>query len=182
MSSWCSPPMTIIRARIPRWLTNLAMPPADWMKDVVKANYACTRDPRAVWIPVDSPACEIQDPTTMGVDGQPVATMTAEEAKRRIEDRGDHVFVLDVRRQDEYVGALGHIAGSRLIPVQELARRLDEVEPYREREIITVCKSGGRSHTAAGILMQAGFPRVVSMAGGMTRWNELGYPKSIADH
>jgi glyoxylase-like metal-dependent hydrolase (beta-lactamase superfamily II)/rhodanese-related sulfurtransferase len=159
-----------------RWLSNLALPPAEWMKEVVKANYACTQDPKAVWIPVDLPACEVGGALSLGVDGQPVQTITAEEARQRMEAGGEAVLVLDVRKFDEYVGPLGHIDGSRLIAVQELACRLEELEPYRNKEIITVCKSGGRSHTAAGILLQAGFPRVASMGGGMTRWNELGYP------
>jgi len=159
-----------------RWLSSLALPPADWMKEVIKANFACAQDPKAVWIPVDLPACEVKGTLTMGVDGQPVKTITAEEARAHLDSRGGRILVLDVRKPEEYVGELGHIAGSKLIPVQELPQRLSEVGPYRGWEIITVCKSGGRSHTAAGILMQAGFTNVVSMDGGMTRWNELEYP------
>jgi len=158
-----------------RWLEGLATRAPDWMRKVVEANYACTQDPRAVWIPVDLPACQVKGSLSLGVDGQPVSTVTVEEARRRIESSGD-VLVLDVRNPDEYAGELGHISGSVLIPVPELARRLAELEPCRDRDIITVCKSGGRSHTAAGILMQAKFPRVRSMEGGMTRWNELKYP------
>ncbi|HUD70918.1 MAG TPA: MBL fold metallo-hydrolase [Dongiaceae bacterium] len=158
------------------WLEKLATPPPDWMKKVVEANYACTQTPGSVWIPVDMPACAVKGPLTLGVDGQPVTTISADEARRRI-DAG--ALVLDVRNPDEYQGELGHVAGSILIPVAALAQRLGEIEAHRDREIITVCKSGGRSHTAAGILMQAKFPRVVSMEGGMTGWRTLGYP--IAD-
>ena len=157
-----------------RWLAALATPAPDWMGKVVEATYACTQTPGSVWIPVDLPACQVKGALSLGVDGQPVRTITAEEARRRIEAGG--VAVLDVRNPDEYAGELGHIAGSVLIPVPALAQRLQEMEPHREREIITVCKSGGRSHTAAGILMQAKFPRVASMEGGMTRWRALGYP------
>ena len=77
---------------------------------------------------------------------------------------------------DEYIGELGHIPGSVLIPVAQLSHRLAELQDYRDRQVICICKAGGRAHTAAGILMQAGFPSVVSVAGGMTRWNELQYP------
>jgi sulfur dioxygenase len=158
-----------------RWLRDLATPPPDWMRNVVEANHACTQTPGSVWIPVDLPACQVKGSLGLGVDGQAVATITAEEARRRI-DGGDGVLVLDVRNPDEYVGELGHIEGSILIPVPALAQRLGEIEAHRGREIITVCRSGGRSHTAAGILMQAKFPRVASMEGGMIRWRELGYP------
>jgi glyoxylase-like metal-dependent hydrolase (beta-lactamase superfamily II)/rhodanese-related sulfurtransferase len=159
-----------------RLLANAACAPPDWMKEVVKANYACTQDPRAVWIPADLPVCEIQTPMTLGVDAQPVRTISAEDAQHLIEVGADRVFVLDVRNLDEYGGELGHIEGSVLIPVHELARRLSEIESHREKAVITVCRSGGRSHTAAGILMQAGFTDVASMDGGMLKWNRLGYP------
>ena len=64
-------------------------------------------------------------------------------------------LVLDVRNPDEYAGELGHITGSLLIPVTQLAHRLGELQKFRGRHIICICKSGGRSHTAAGVLMQA---------------------------
>lgn len=62
------------RDRYVQWLSSLALPPAEWMVNVVQANYACTQDPRAVWIPVDSPACAVKGTLTLGVDGQPVKT------------------------------------------------------------------------------------------------------------
>lgn len=159
-----------------RWLSNLALPPVEWMTEVVKANQACTRDPHAVWIPTDLPACEVQGTMLLDIEGLPIKTITPEQARRRIEAGGEAVIVLDVRSYEEYVGELGHIRGSVLIPVQELLCRFNEVEPYRNQEIITVCSSGKRSYTAAGILMRAGFTRVASMDGGMIKWNMLGYP------
>lgn len=162
-----------------RWLEGLAAPAPEWMKQVVEANYACTQTPGSVWIPVDLPACQVKGTLSLGVDGQPVATLGAEETRRRLETEPG-LLVLDVRNPDEYTGELGHIAGSLLIPVAALAARLGELEAHRGRPIITVCKSGGRSHTAAGILMQAKFPHVATMEGGMTRWKELGFPVQTA--
>jgi rhodanese-related sulfurtransferase len=57
-----------------------------------------------------------------------------------------------------------------------LAHRLAELDSHRSRKIVTVCKSGGRAHTAAQILMQAGFPKVHVMMGGMTGWKQVGFP------
>lgn len=157
-----------------RWLSELASEPPEWMLKVVNANYACSQSPGDAWIPVDVQACAVKGPLTLGVDSQPVVTVTPTEAKQRIDAGGK--LVLDVREQEEYIGELGHVPGSILIPIGELPRRLAELEPHRDSEVVTICKAGGRSHTAAGILMQAGFPRVVSMGGGMTEWNQLGYP------
>lgn len=156
------------------WLESQASDTPDWMLDVLKANYACARDPRAVWIPVDAPACVMQE-AGGGANDQVVLTITPEEVRDRLAARGGP-YILDVREPDEYVGPLGHVDGARLIPVGTLAQRLVELEPYREREIITICKAGGRSATAATILMQAGFPKVWSMDGGMQAWNDRGFP------
>ena len=45
-------------------------------------------------------------------------------------------LILDVRTSEEC--KRGHIAGALLIPVDELERRLVELEPYREQSIVTV--------------------------------------------
>ncbi len=167
---------TTSRQEYVRWLSALAASAPEWMMEVIEANSTCTQDPKAAWIPVDLASCEMKGPLTLGVDGQPVRTIAVEEARERIETEQAGVLVLDMRHDDEYIGELGHIHGSLLIPVEDLAQRLDELEPYRGREIITVCRGGGRSHTGAGILMQAGFANVASMADGMTGWNQRGYP------
>jgi len=153
-----------------RWLSSLALPPADWMKDVLKANYSCAQDPRAAWIPVDSPSCEVGGGMMgIGVNAQVASTLTPQEVQGRIASS----LIVDVREPDEYTGPLGHIEGSRLIPLGQLPARLQELDASRDREIITVCKAGFRSQTAASILKQAGFSRVYSMQGGMTEWNKL---------
>ncbi len=156
------------------YLDALKLGPADWMKDVLKANYACARDPKAAWIPVDVPACEVKGTMDLGTNDQQVAGIPVEEVKREL-DAGAGVFLLDVRDPHELKDELGHIRGVTNIPVTTLSHRLSELETYRNREIITVCKSGGRAHTAAQILMQAGFPRVHVMVGGMQAWQKVGF-------
>jgi rhodanese-related sulfurtransferase len=157
------------------YLDALKLGPADWMKDVLKANYACARDTKAAWIPVDVPACEVKGTLDLGANDQQVAGVPVEEVKREL-DAGARIFLLDVRDPQELTGELGRIKGATNIPVTKLAHRLSELEAYRDREIIAVCKSGGRAHTAAQILMQAGFPKVHVMVGGMKAWQQAGFP------
>lgn len=152
------------------YLEGLQLGPADWMKDVLKANYACARDPKAAWVPVDVPACEVKGTLDRGANDQQVAAIPSNVVKQAIASTSPPV-ILDVRNPAELAGELGQIPGNLNIPVTELAHRLGELEPHREREIVTVCRSGGRAHTAAQILMQAGFPKVHVMVGGMTAWN-----------
>ena len=81
-------------------------------------------------------------------------------------------FVLDVRTVDEWNEF--HAPNTTLIPLDELASRVDEVP--RDREIVVVCRSGNRSQQGRDILLNAGFENVTSMTGGLTEWRNLGYP------
>lgn len=157
-----------------RYLEDLKLGPAEWMQDVVKANYACAQDPQAAWIPVDVPACEVKGTLAAGVNDQQVASMPGEELKRRL-DAGKAPILLDVREAKELEGELGHLPGILHIPIADLSTRLTELEAHKEQEFVTVCRTGGRAHTAAQILRQAGFQRVYVLAGGMTHWKELGF-------
>jgi rhodanese-related sulfurtransferase len=84
------------------------------------------------------------------------------------------VQILDVREPDEFDGALGHIGEAKLIPLGELSRRAGELS--RDRPVVAVCRSGGRSAQAVVLLQKAGFTQVANLAGGMLRWRANGYP------
>ena len=96
--------------------------------------------------------------------------VTVEEAQRMIERQ--EVVVLDVRRVAEYNS--GHIPDTILIPVYELASRLNELNP--SDHILVYCRSGVRSVKAAGILIDNGFTRVSNMKGGIIEWQDKGFP------
>jgi glyoxylase-like metal-dependent hydrolase (beta-lactamase superfamily II)/rhodanese-related sulfurtransferase len=81
-------------------------------------------------------------------------------------------LVLDVREPNEYSGELGHIPGSRLIPLKDLADRSGELEEYKNKNVIAICRAGVRSSTAAAILTSLGFEQVSNLRGGMLEWNE----------
>jgi rhodanese-related sulfurtransferase len=81
--------------------------------------------------------------------------------------------LVDVREKEELSGELGRIEGVVHIPVGVLASRLSELDSHKGREIVTVCRSGGRAGTAAQILAKAGFRRVSVLAGGMLAWNAM---------
>jgi sulfur dioxygenase len=84
--------------------------------------------------------------------------------------------LLDVREADEFSGELGHIPGSILVPLRHLSERARELEKYRDREIIAVCRAGVRSTTAAAILGGLGFEHVCNLKGGMLDWNDAKLP------
>jgi sulfur dioxygenase len=82
--------------------------------------------------------------------------------------------LIDVREPDEYRGELGHLESSVLVPLGTL--RAAAASWAREREVVTICRSGGRSGKAALVLAELGFARVASLRGGMRAWNERGLP------
>jgi sulfur dioxygenase len=85
-------------------------------------------------------------------------------------------FILDVREPKEYTGELGHIPGSTLIPLRELADRAGELEAHKSGPMVVVCRSGVRSTTAAAILEGLGFEEVYNLQGGMVDWNDQQLP------
>jgi adenylyltransferase/sulfurtransferase len=87
-----------------------------------------------------------------------------EELKARL-DRGDDIFVLDVREPHEY--QICNIGG-HLIPLSDLPRRVHELDT--SREIVAHCRSGVRSAKAVHFLRQAGFKKVHNLAGGILAW------------
>ncbi len=103
------------------------------------------------------------------------AWIEASELKRRL-DQGDAVAVIDVRGPDEFIGALGHIATARNIPVAELNSRLTELAGLEGAPIVLVCRTDKRSAVAARTLCTAGFSDVSVLRQGMERWNEAGLP------
>lgn len=78
------------------------------------------------------------------------------------------VRVLDVRSPDEY-SALGHVPGAILLPVDWIPAAAATIDPAGP-PLLVCCEHGVRSAMAARFLAQAGFPGVMHMRGGMSRW------------
>jgi adenylyltransferase/sulfurtransferase len=100
-----------------------------------------------------------------------IPQLTVKELKRRI-DAGEDAYLIDVREPYEYQIAQ---IGGKLIPQNEVPNRLAEID--RDREVIVHCRSGARSQRIAEFLKQAGYPRVVNLAGGILAWSDEIDPK-----
>jgi glyoxylase-like metal-dependent hydrolase (beta-lactamase superfamily II)/rhodanese-related sulfurtransferase len=90
-----------------------------------------------------------------------------------LEELTTPVEIIDVREPDEFVGPLGHIRNAKLIPLGQLAQRVEEVA--KDRPVVMVCRSGARSAQATVIMQRAGFQRVANLNGGMLRWRAEGH-------
>ena len=85
------------------------------------------------------------------------------------------IFVLDVRTPEEYREL--HVRDtSRLIPVEELERRLDDLKGLEETEIYVICRSGRRSVAASKLLSSHGFKKVFNITGGIMEYKRMNYP------
>lgn len=92
--------------------------------------------------------------------------ITVQNLKQKKENR-DSFFLLDVRDYHEYL--VSNVDGYH-IPYDDLDNRLDEIDDYKEVELIVMCRSGNTSIDACKKLMEAGFKNVMSLKGGMKRW------------
>ena len=92
----------------------------------------------------------------------------AEELRERM-SKGDNILLLDVRTDEEHEAE--NIPGSVHIPLHELEERIDELEQFRDRQIIIYCRSGNRSAQACMYLQLVGFEDLVNLRGGMMYWN-----------
>lgn len=108
-----------------------------------------------------------------GAAGTP-AEISVSEA---LDKREDGAFILDVREPSEWQEY--HIPGATLIPLGELQGRVSELP--QDQEIVVVCRTGNRSQVGRDTLLQAGFTRVSSMAGGVSEWRSAGYPTVSGD-
>lgn len=95
-----------------------------------------------------------------------VPEITPRDLKTRL-DRGDDLYILDVREPHEY--QICNLDG-HLIPLGELARRVNELDS--SREIVAHCRSGKRSAEAVQFLQKAGFRKIWNLKGGILAWSD----------
>ena len=103
----------------------------------------------------------------------PVPEIDIDEFARRREQGAP---VIDVREPDEYHQA--HVPGATLIPLATVPDRLDDVPA--ERDVLVICKSGGRSMRAAEFLAANGIS-ATNVAGGTMAWIDSGRPIAEGD-
>ncbi len=95
-----------------------------------------------------------------------VPEITPRELKTRL-DRGDDLYILDVREPHEY--QICNLGG-HLIPLGDLSKRASELDS--SREIVAHCRSGKRSAEAVEFLQRAGFRKVLNLKGGILAWSD----------
>jgi rhodanese-related sulfurtransferase len=100
---------------------------------------------------------------TQADEGRPWQA-SAQEAKKLIDE--GKVHVIDVRTPEEFKE--GHIPGAKLIPLQELEARMNELS--KDQAYLLVCRSGSRSGQAQDLLAKHGYNQTYNMLQGMSEW------------
>lgn len=86
----------------------------------------------------------------------------------------EEALVLDVRDAKEFKE--GHITGSKNIPFSSLQSKLGEIDKFKEKPIVLVCKMGQHAGAAGRILSTSGFKDVRRLTGGVSGWKADGLP------
>lgn len=91
----------------------------------------------------------------------------AESLKKRLE-AGEDINLIDVRQPDEHTD---FNIGGLLLPLGNiLAMQIEDIDAWKDKEVICYCRSGQRSMQAAMMLESMGFTNVKNLAGGMMGW------------
>ncbi len=81
---------------------------------------------------------------------------------------------LDIRDAKDF--KQGHIVDARHIPLAQLGNRMSELDKYKDKPVIVVCRMGQSATGATKQLRAAGFDKAQKMTGGMMEWNSLKLP------
>lgn len=103
-----------------------------------------------------------------------VKQMDVGELRAR-QERGEPLYLVDVRQPWEHETAA--LAGSVLVPLDELYERAAEIEPPPGATVVVYCHHGVRSLSGAAILQELGHAEVVSLRGGIDAWSRLVDPE-----
>jgi rhodanese-related sulfurtransferase len=96
-------------------------------------------------------------------------TISVEDLKKKM-DRGETFQLIDVREPDEH--AQFNIGGV-LVPLGKIqSMQIEDLEDFKDEEIILYCRSGNRSGQACLILDMLGFKNTNNLAGGMLAWQD----------
>lgn len=94
--------------------------------------------------------------------------ISVKELKERLANK-EQLNIIDVREQHEYDD---FNIEATLIPLGDLTNKLEQLEQYKNEELIIHCRSGARSGQAKVYLENQGFTKVRNLLGGMLEWQE----------
>jgi rhodanese-related sulfurtransferase len=104
--------------------------------------------------------------------------LSPQELRRR-QEQDELLYLLDVRRLDEY--RAGHMPGARFCPGTQTALLVDSYIGVKNATIVTTCDARARAILAASLLKDMGYPRVYVLDGGVRGWAKQGFPMEAGE-
>jgi rhodanese-related sulfurtransferase len=99
------------------------------------------------------------------------ARQTSAEDLQKALGKDAKILVIDVRSAQEF--ATGHIPGAVNIPIDDLAKKLEEMKVTKDTTLVTMCEHGGRSSRAALELRKLGYKTASFCT--LDSWKKCGY-------
>lgn len=118
---------------------------------------------------ITSMVCSSQKSDSLDLSA--IVQLTPQDASELVDDTS--FTILDVRTIDEYKAS--HIKRAIVIPVQELQKRVSEIEHFKDKKVLVYCRTGNRSKKALQILQQNGFSQLYHLEKGISAWIQEGY-------
>jgi rhodanese-related sulfurtransferase len=82
--------------------------------------------------------------------------------------------VIDIREPQEH--ATGVAAGAQLLPMRQLESRIGEIPNDPTHPVLLICNTQNRSSATLRVLRGKGYTNVRYVQGGMSEWNQRGWP------
>ncbi len=156
------------------FLEDLILGPADWMNGILKANYNCSQDPKAAWVPLDSPSCEVMGTLDPDLEKLDVSGISTQQLEEQLHSHSPKSFILiDVRSKKELSGKLGIISEATQIALSSIMNDVSQLNQFKGKQIITICGSGKRAKIAAKMIKKSGFPDPWYVEGGIKKWKSI---------
>lgn len=99
-------------------------------------------------------------------------SVTLEQAKEMLQAQS--AVVIDVRETQEH--QMGVAPGMKLLPLSQLAQRVNEIPKSSDKPILLICNTQNRSPKAQKILKENGYQNVKWVKGGMSDWSRRAWP------
>lgn len=92
----------------------------------------------------------------------------------RVEYEAGKALMIDIREPQEH--ATGVAQGVVLMPMSQLAKRLEEIPKQADQPVLLICNTQNRSRAVTEALLEQGFTNIRYVNGGMSEWAKRGWP------
>jgi rhodanese-related sulfurtransferase len=102
-----------------------------------------------------------------------ITTLTPKDFQEAIQ-QDENILLIDVRQPEEWQQE--HIADAKLLPLGEVAHKIQDYAQKSGQKIYLYCQRGRRSEQAGLVLLSLGYQDIYQLEGGLEQWKSAGFP------